>query len=168
MPIKQFDDNDDPIILKSEGNLIEKINLLRNLYDKSYDKINHFDKLRQQLINFAIVVFSALIAFIIKTEDNLMKVLGCLGITVLMAIFRSIDRQHHKGIHGYFSNMFIFTKVTAYLLNNPKDDVSFTQYYEEGEKNAKQWNFQTRIYFILGFSSFVFGIIIVVREIIVH
>ena len=41
------------VINRSKNNLAEKIAFIQNLHDKSNEKINHFDRLRQQLLKFA-------------------------------------------------------------------------------------------------------------------
>lgn len=38
-----FEDKNIPILLKPTGSISGKIALLRNLYDKAHEKINHFE-----------------------------------------------------------------------------------------------------------------------------
>jgi hypothetical protein len=158
-----FEDKNKPIVLGPTGNISEKVALVRNLYDKAYDKINHFDRLRQQLLNYAFLAFSALLAFILKTENAIMQIIACVGIIFLMVMFRFLDQRHHKGTHGFASSMYIFTQVMAYLLENPAEEVTFYQYHEDGEKKTQRWSLQTKIYAFLAASTFALAVIILVR-----
>ena len=117
--------------------------------------INHFDKLRQQLINFSLILFSALLAFILKTEQTWMNIGSCLVVVVLMVIFRSLDYRYHKATHGFTASMFIFGQAIAYLLDKPSNEVRFFQYYVEGEKTTEKWNLQTKIYTALAVAALI-------------
>lgn len=162
----KFEPKNKPIILNPSENIPEKVDFVQNLYDKANDKINHFDRLRQQLLNYALLVFSGLLAFIMKTDKAPMQVVGCVGIVVLMVIFRYLDHRYHTSTHGFASSMIIFNQVIAYLLENSEDGVSFRQYHTPGEKTVQRWSLQTRIYFILALSSGVLGVIIAVMAIV--
>ena len=50
------DEWDKVIILTPEEHLREKLTLIRNLYDRTVDRMNHTDKLRQQNTNFGLLV----------------------------------------------------------------------------------------------------------------
>jgi hypothetical protein len=115
-----FEDKNIEIVLNPTDNINEKVVFVQNLYNKAAEKINHFDKLRQQQINYALLVFSGLLAFIIQTKNLRMQYVGCAGIAVLMLIFCFLDHRLHKYTHGLASSMLIFTQVKAYLLNEPK------------------------------------------------
>lgn len=162
----EFEPKNKPIILKVSGNITEKVTFVQNLYEKAHDKINHFDRLRQQFLNYALLVFSGLLAFIMKTDNPPMQVVGCVGIVVLMVIFRYLDHRYHTSTHGFASSMTIFSQVIAHLLENSNDDVSFLQYHTPGEKTVQRWSLQTRIYFILALSGGVLGVTIALMAIV--
>jgi hypothetical protein len=163
MVIEFRPEKDIPIVLKASGSAVEKIAFVRNLCDKAHDKINHFDRLRQQLLNYAIVLFSALLAFIIKAENAQLQILGCLGIAGLMVIFRYLDHRYHRLTHGFEDSIRVFNQVIPHMLNDPKDDVSFLQYYRAREDTAEQRSLQTKIYFYLGLCVLILGVVIWVR-----
>ena len=167
MPHK-FEPKNKPIVLTANGNTQQKIAFVRNLYDKAHDKINHFDRLRQQILNYALVLFSALLAFVMQTEDDSLKILGCLGITGVMAMFRFLDHRYHTSTHGFGGSMIIFNQVIAQLLNDPKEGVTFLQYHAPSEKTVQQWSLQTEIYCVLGVSSLVLGVVICVRNMMIR
>lgn len=162
----EFEPKNEPIVLKANGIIDRQVALVQNLYDKADDKINHFDRLRQQVLNYALLVFSGLLAFIMKTENAWMQVVGCFGIVVLMVIFRLIDYRYHRFTHGYGASKKIFVRVMAYSLDNPKEDVSFLQYHTPGEKKTEKWNLQTWIYLSLGFIATVLGVVIAITAIV--
>jgi len=160
----KFSPKNDPITLTASGDTADKVTFVRNLHDKAHDKINHFDRLRQQILNYAILVFSALLAFVMKTEDALLQILGCLGIAGVMAMFRSLDHRYHTSTHGFGGSMTIFNHVIAHLLNEPKEDVTFLQYHTPSEETVQRWSLQTKIYIVLGLSAFILGTVIGIRE----
>jgi len=160
----EFRPKNDPIILTASGDIAEKIAFVRNLYDKAHDKINHFDRLRQQILNYALVVFSALLVFVMKTEDASLQILGCFGIAGVMGIFRYLDHRYHTSTHGFAGSMIIFSHVIAHLVNDPKEEVTFLQYHTPSEKTVQQCSLQTKIYCALGLSAFVLGTVICVGE----
>lgn len=159
----KFEPKNKEIVLQPTGNLIEKVQLLQNLYDKAAEKINHFDKLRQQLINYGLLAFSGLLVVVIQTNQVWMHVAGCFAIVALMVIFRSLDHRYHKATHGFTASMFIFSQAIAYLLDNPSEDVRFFQYHVEGEKTTQKWNLQTRIYTSLAAVAALLGLITIIR-----
>jgi len=160
-----FEDKNKEIILKPDDMIPEKVAFVQNLYDKANEKINHFDKIKSQHLNYALISFSALLGFIIKTTDTNMQILGCMGIISLMAIFSIRDNKFHKCTSGYMSSMFIFTQVIAYLLNEPKEEVRFFMYHSPGEQKAQWWqSSQIRIYCLLALAGFILGIVIYLKN----
>jgi hypothetical protein len=162
----KFEPKNTPIVLKGTAKIEGKIAFVQNLYDKAHDKINHFDRLRQQLLNYAIIVFSGLLAFIMNTDSALMQVAGCMGIVIVMLVFRHLDHRYHTSTHGFGASMIIFTQVMAYLLNHPNHDVNFLQYHTPGEDTTQKWSLQARIYVILAASAGALGLIIAIMAII--
>jgi len=160
---KKFEDKNYPIIIKSTGNIPEKVRFVQNLHDKALDKINHFDRLRQQLLNYAFIVFSALLAFVMKTEDSLLKIIGCVGIAALMIMFCFLDQRYHRSTHGFESSIIIFNQVIAYLLESPQADVEFLQYHTPGEKTTQKYSLQTKIYVTMTISTIVLAFILGLR-----
>ena len=144
----EFEAKNRPIVLRPFVNVTEKVTYVQNLYNKADEKINHIDKLRHQLLNYALVAFSGLLAFIIKTESMRMQLLGCIGIFIVMLIFCLRDHKMHKYVHGFESSMLIFAQVMGYLLNNPEDDVKFLQYHSPGERKAVWWRSKQTIIYI--------------------
>jgi len=130
---------DKKIILNREGNLDKKLVFIQNLYDKTAEKINHFDKLRQQHINFALLSFAGLLGFIMKTEYKNMRYIGCAGIAILMLVFLFIDYRLHKYTHGFSSAMLKFAEAEAILLNKSDEELELLQYVKASECKAKSW-----------------------------
>ncbi|MGD8787807.1 MAG: hypothetical protein PVJ60_10310 [Phycisphaerales bacterium] len=156
----EFEDKNHPIVLKPTGDMTKKISFVQNLYDKAQEKINHFDRLRQQHLNYALLAFSGLVGFVINVSDNRMQIIGCLGIILLMFIFSVQDNRMHKFTHGFTSSILIFTQVMAYLLENPQEEISFLQYHAPGERNAKWWkNLKVGIYGLLAIAAFILGLL---------
>lgn len=162
----EFPPRNAPITLKATGDTVEKVVFVRSLSDGAHDKISHFDRLRQQLLNYGLLLFSGLLAFVIKAEDASLQILGCFGIGGVMAIFRYLDQRYHTSTHGFGGSMIIFNQVIAHLLNDPEEDVTFLQYHTPSEKTAQWWSLQTRIYFVLALSAVVLGTVIWLREIV--
>ena len=158
----EFEPKNRPITLRSSRSATERITFVQNLYDKAHDKVIHFDKLRHQVLNFAIVVFSALLAFVLKEDNISLQVIGCVGVAGLMVIFRYVDHRYHTYTHGFSGSMFVFNQVIAQLLNNPEEDISFFQYHTPSEEKVQQLSLQTIIYFALGVSALVLGVYILI------
>ena len=149
------------IVLEPTDNMDKKYAFVQNLYDKACEKINHFDKLRQQNLNYALVIFSGLIAFILQTKGIEMKLTGCVGVILLILIFCFLDHRLHKYTHGFTSSMLILAHVMAIIIDRPKKKIEFYQYYKEGEKEAKFWKSrQTRIYCLLILVAIILGFVL--------
>lgn len=160
----KFEPKNKLIVLKSSGNPNEKIAFVQNLYDKASEKINHFDRLRQQLLNFAFVIFSALLVFVIRSDNALMQVIACLGVSGLMVAFRYLDHRYHTSTHGFSASMHVFSHVIASLLDNPNEEVEFYQYCQEGENTVQKWSLQTKIYLMLVIVNVVLLAILIVAK----
>ncbi len=146
----KFEAKNKTLVLKPSDNVSEKVAYVQNLYNKADEKINHIDKLRHQLLNYSLVAFSGLLAFIINTENVEMQLLGCVGIFFLMLIFCFRDHTMHKYTHAFESSMYIFAQVMAHLIENSMGNVEFQIYHEDGEKKAVWWKCrQTYIYISL-------------------
>lgn len=149
------------IVLAPASDLSERLALVKNLYDKTVDRMNHTDKLRQQNVNFGIIVFSGLLAFTMKTTDERMQYVGCAGIMTLMLIFCLIDSRLHKYLHGYTLAMLNFPQIQARLLADPIGEVRFLQYDRKGEADAKFWRSRnTWLFLALMVASLLLGLVI--------
>ncbi len=156
----EFEPKNKLLLLKPQGSLSEKIVFIQKLYDWANDKINHFDRLRQQLLYFAFAIFSGLLAFVIQSDNVLAQMIACLGVSGLMVAFRQMDHRYHTFTHGFIASMFVFGQAIAYLLDNPIKDVQFYLYYTEGEKTVKWWSLQTKIYFSLAIITILLAAVI--------
>ena len=149
------------IILKPNGDPDDRISFIQNLYDKTTEKINHFDKLRQQHINFALVSFAGLLGFVMSTQYERMQYIGCAGIAILMLVFLSIDYRLHKYTHGFSTAMLKLVEAQAELLNNADKEVKFYQYYKKSEIKARTWRcLHYWLYGSLMIASVLLGLII--------
>ena len=161
---KPKDDEWDKVnILTPEGNLSEKLTLIRNLYDRAGDRMNHTDRLRQQNTNFGLLVFSGLLAFIMKTDTKLMPNVGCAGVVMLMFIFSLIDHRLHKYLHGYTTAMLSFPKNQEQLLSGAEAQVR--QYFRESEAKAIWWkSHKTWLFTALIMASVLLGFVVSFRK----
>lgn len=141
------------LVIEGTNFTAEKIAFIQNLHDKSTEKINHFDRLRQQLLNFAFIIFSALLAFSLKADNFFFLTIACSGVAGLMLAFRQIDYRYHMFTHGFYASSFVFTQAISTLLSNPDQKIEFYEYCVDGEKTAEWWNLQTKIYYILAVVS---------------
>jgi hypothetical protein len=149
-----MDEWDREITLNHKGNLADKVSFVQNLYDKTAEKINHFDKLRQQHINFALLAFAGLLGFIVNADVQNIRYVGCLGIAVLMLVFLSIDYRLHKYTHGFSSALLRFAEAQAKLLNESDEEVKLFQYVRASEKKARSLkSLHYWIYFLLILTS---------------
>jgi hypothetical protein len=121
----KFEPKNREMVLQPTGNLAEKIQFLQSQSDAATQKINHFDTLRQQLMNYSIVVFSGFLAFVIKTDHQWMQVSASFAVVGIMLIFRTLDHRYHRFTHGFTASVFVFKQAIAYLLDNPGESVTF-------------------------------------------
>ena len=156
----EFEAKNVPIILKASGEIAQKVMFVRNLYDKAQEKISHFDRLRQQVLNVAVIVFSGVLAFVMKTDDIFVKCASCAAVPIVMLLFWYRDHRYHRSTHGFAASMYIFTQVIAHLIENPKDDVSFLQYHAAGETSVRRFSVHGLIYAVLSVSALLLGGII--------
>lgn len=159
----KYDEWDKVITLTPEGNLSEKLTLIRNLYDRTVDRMNHTDKLRQQNTNFGLLVFSGLLAFIMKTDTKLMPTIGCAGVVMLMFIFSLIDHRLHKYMHGYTTAMLSFPENQEQLLSGKEAQVC--QYFRKSETKAIWWrSHKTWLFAALMLASVLLGFVVSFRK----
>jgi hypothetical protein len=154
---------DDLITLNGEATSLEsKIAFVRGLYDAANEKINHLDGLRQRILNYALLSFSALLACVASAEaKNLYLIsVGCVGIGIVMLIFSGLDHRYHRSIHGLRGSMTVYNLVIARLYNYPNQDLTFIQYHKLSEKNtSSHLSFQQITYWFLSIVAFVGGVI---------
>lgn len=151
-------DKNEPIILTpNTKNVGDKVQFVTKLYDHASEKINHFDQLRQRNLALALVAFSAVLAFVAKSNDPVFQSLICLGVSIMMIVFIRLDDRLHRYTHGFRSSMYVFSKVIRDLLNKEERDVAFYKYNSEGEKSTEKWYKHThgRIFLTLAVASFV-------------
>ena len=161
----EFEPKNRNLILKPSGNVSDKVAFIQKLYDKTDDKINHLDRLRQQLLNFAILIFSGLLVFVTRSQNALAQTIACLGVAGLMTVFRHLDQRYHKFTHGYRGSMFVFSQAIAYLLDDPDQELELYQYCTEAEKNVEWWALQTKVYLALAGVTVLLAGIIPIAEI---
>jgi len=159
-----FVDKNSRIVLKHTGSISEKCAFVENLYNKAMEKINHFDQLRQQHLNYAMLGFAGLWAYVLSTPTTGIRFYGGPGIVVLTVIFWLLDHRLHRFSHGFASSGFIFAQAHAYLLHEPTEDVEFWLYHWEGEKKANRWRtLHTWIYAALIVASLVMSVMVCAR-----
>lgn len=142
-------------------NIQFRINYLSLLQSNAIDNNNHIDKLRQNYLNFALLIFAGLTGFGISLSNRIERLFIYIPIPLIMLIFCLLDRKLHKLGHGWSHLRKIFTKKISEVINNPKDDTFFYRWYLESEKQAKLFRLQPIIYYsliscgiILNFFSF--------------
>lgn len=135
---------------EDENNTQQRINYLSLLLNNAVENNNHIDKLRQNYLNFALLIFAGLFGFgsslFSKTEHLF---IFYIPIPLIMSVFFLLDRKLHKLSHGWSHLRKVFTKKISELINKPTEDISFYRWYPESHKYAKWYSLQSIIYFAL-------------------
>jgi len=139
----------------------KNISMVREFFEKSWDKINHFDILRQQQLNYALIAFSGLLAFIISTDNTQMQYTGCCGMVLLMAVFCLHDHRLHKYTHGFSAAVILQAQALRDLTNEPGKKVTIRLYRSDAEREAV-WkkSHHTRIYFVMIIATLILSVIL--------
>ena len=151
------------ITLKGTSDLGHRIELLRMLYDKAVEKVNHSDMFRQRNMNYSLVIFGALMTVGIKLDDLLSRAIVSGTLLALTIIFCLWDRRWHKTKHGWDRSSRMYHTKLEELVNNPTNDTVYRRYYEDGEKSAEWFSFQPIVFYFLIVASivsfFLFGMV---------
>lgn len=141
----------------------KNISLVREFFEKAWEKINHFDMLRQQLLNYALIAFSGLLAFIINTDNTQMQYTGCCGIVLLMVVFCLRDHRFHKYTHGFSAAAILQAQALRDLINEPNKKVTIRIYRSDAERYAVWWkSHHTRIYCLMIIAALILSVILYV------
>jgi hypothetical protein len=139
--------------LKGTSDLNQRIELLRILYNKAEEKVNHSDMFRQRNMNYSLVIFGALMTVGIKLNDLLSCAIVSGTLFVLTVIFCFWDRRWHKTKHGWDYSSRIWYKKMEEMVNAPTNDITYKRYYKEGEQSAELFSFQPIVFYFLIIAS---------------
>ena len=135
------------ILHAGSNNIDDRINLLRNLFDKAEIRILHSDSFRQRNMNFAMAIFAGLFAVGLKTEGLFIHISLSITLFLLMLSFTIWDRRWHKTKHGWQESRNVFRTKLVELVNQPDMDISFFPYYKEAEKKAELDSWQPLLFY---------------------
>lgn len=147
-------------------NIKHRISFLTKELNGAEKKEIYIGELRQKNMNYALVVFAGLFAFGLSFPTKIFSLAASLSLFLIMLVFCLLDRRYHKFIHGWRKTEKIIEKVISEVINNPKQDVEFPRYAEEGEREAEKFHLQPIIYYFLvlgGFFHLIYSIITYLR-----
>ena len=123
--------------------------LLGTVFEAARGKGTEVAQLRQTNMNYAILVFAALLTFSVQFSKGWYSVVVSAALLFMMCVFSSLDRRFHRYIHGFRATERHLIESMATLLNQPSADLAFRRYISEAEKTAERWSLQPIITYSL-------------------
>ena len=144
------------IKLHSTGDLAQRIEMAKLLYQKAEGKITHADMFRQRNMNYAMVIFAGMIALGVRLPNFTAQAIVSSTLLVFMVIFCLWDRRWHRIKHGWQHTATRAFSVMARLVNTPEGEesqaASGTQlilYDASGEEKAELLSPQPVVFYLL-------------------